>query len=212
MSNSRSSGGLLLAAVESGDLAEIQWTDLDLGNGLRVTVSNDALKASIPEVDHPIRLPASYAETISICRALECLPPTPAVSDAIWSAAAVIVKPRALVINAQDARMMTTVEWSIRHNAAVDATPLDPAQLVADVGKDWILDDGLAVRGAVNYGWRLSKTQLLQPLGHMHDAAHWDYSQVLRAVKRVATRNGETIDLLDYLAPKIKARFLQPYR
>jgi hypothetical protein len=212
MNTFRSSGGLLLAAVESGDLAEIQWIEIDVGGGLSVTVSTDALKATIPEIDHPIRLPASYAETITICRTLECVPPTTAISDAIWSAAAVIVKPRALVMNAADARMMATVEWSIRHNDAVDAAALDPAQLVADVGKDWILDDGIAVRGAVNYGWRLDKTQLLQPLGHMHDAAHWDYSQVLRAVQRSARLDGESIDLLDYLARTVNERFLQPYR
>ena len=53
---------------------------------------------------------------------------------------------------------MNTVEWSIRHNDVIDAVDLDPALLVADVGKDWILDNGIAQRGAVNYGWRVSKT------------------------------------------------------
>lgn len=212
MSTLRPSGGLLLAAVENGDLDEIRWTEVDVGGGLRVTVSNDALKARIPEVDHPIRLPASYTETIAICKTLGCIPPTSAMSDAIWAAAAVIVKPRALVMNAADARQMATVEWSIRHNSAVDAESLDPMVLAADVGKDWILDNGISVRGAVNYGWRLDKSKLLQPLGHMHDASHWDYSQVLRAVQRSATLNGEEVDLLDYLDGKINKRFLEPYR
>ena len=202
----------MLAATERGELAEIQWTEVDVGGGLRVTVSNDALKARIPEVERPIRLPASYTETIAVCKSLGCLPPTQAVSDAIWAAAAVIVPPRALVITADDARLMNTVEWSIRHNAAVDRADLDPSVLAADVGKDWILDDGIAVRGAVNYGWRVNKQRLLQPLGHMHDAAHWDYSQVVRAVQRSAVLNGEVIDLLDYLSAKLNARFLAPYR
>jgi len=208
----RLSGGLLLAAVERGEVAEIQWTEIDVGGGLRVTVANDALKARIPEVEQPLRLPASYTETIAICKALECLPPTRAVSDAIWAAAAVIVAPRPLVITPADAKVMDTVEWSIRHNAAIDRTDLDPALIVADVGKDWILDDGIAVRGAVNYGWRASKTKLFQPLGHMHDASHWDYSQVVRAVQRSALLNGEAIDLLDYLYGSVNPRFLEPYR
>ena len=212
MSTFRPSGGLLLAAVESGELGEVLWTEIDVGGGLRVTVSNDALKARIPEVERPIRLPASYAETITICKTLRCIPPTSAISDAVWAAAAVIVKPRALVMNAADARRMATVEWSIRHNDAVDAAKLDPAVIAADVGKDWILDNGISVRGAVNYGWRLDKTKLLQPRGHMHDASHWDYSQVLRVVQRSATLNGEEVDLLDYLAEKINKRFLEPYR
>ena len=208
------SSGLLLAAAERGELDAIQWTEIDAGGGLLVTVSNDALKARIPEVERPIRLPASYAETIAICNALGCLPPTQAVSDAIWSAAAVIVPPHGLVLTAADTRLMNTVAWSIKHNDAIDALDLDldPALLVADVGKDWILDNGIGVRGAVNYGWRVNKTHLLQPLGHAHDAAHWDYSQVLRAVKREATLNGTTIDLLDYLPGTVDEKFLEPYR
>ena len=206
------SGGLLLAAAERGELDVIQWTEIDAGGGLLVTVSNDALKARIPEVERPLRLPASYAETITICKALGCLPPTAVVSDAIWAAAAVIVPPHALVLTAADVRLMNTVEWSIKHNDAVDAASLDPSTLAADVGKDWILDDGIGVRGAVNYGWRVNKDHLLQPLGHAHDASHWDYSQVLRAVKREATLNGEAIDLLDYLAGSVDERFLEPYR
>ncbi|MEO5729634.1 MAG: hypothetical protein ABI134_09965 [Byssovorax sp.] len=212
MSTSRPSGGLLLAAVENGDLDEIRWSEIDVGGGLRVTVSNDALKARIPEIDRPIRLPASYTETIAICKTIRCIPPTSAMSDAIWAAAAVIVKPRPLVMNASDARQMATVEWSIRHNDAVDKANLDPAVIAADVGKDWILDNGISVRGAVNYGWRLNKAKLLQPRGHMHDASHWDYSQVLRVVQRSATLNGEEVDLLDYLAEKINKRFLEAYR
>ncbi len=212
MGNFQLSSGLLLAAAERGEIDVIQWTEIDAGGGLLVTVSNDALKARIPEVERPIRLPASYAETIAICNALGYLPPTQAVSDAIWAAAAVIVPPRALVLNAADARRMNTVEWSIRHNDAIDAADLDPALLVADVGKDWILDNGIARRGAVNYGWRVNKTRLLQPLGHAHDAAHWDYSQVLRVVKREAVLNGTTIDLLDYLLGTVDEKFLGPYR
>ncbi len=206
------SRGLLLAAAERGELAPIQWTEIDAGGGLLVTVSCDALKARIPEVERPLRLPASYAETIVICKALGCLPPTRAISDAIWDAAAAFVPPHALVLTAADTRLMNTVEWSIRHNDAIDAADLDPAALAADVGKDWILDNGIAQRGAVNYGWRVDRTHLLQPLGHAHDAAHWDYSQVLRAVQREAVLNGTTIDLLDYLLGTVEDRFLEPYR
>ena len=206
------SGGLLLAAAERGELAPIEWTEIDAGGGLVVRVSNDALKARIPEVERPLRLPASYADTIVICKALGCLPPTRAVSDAIWGAAAVIVPPRGLVFTAADVKQMNTVEWSIRHNDAIDATDLDPAVLVADVGKDWILDNGIGQRGAVNYGWRVNKTRLLQPLGHGHDASHWDYSQVVRAVRREAVLNGTEIDLIDYLLGTVDNRFLEPYR
>lgn len=212
MSAPRLSSGLLLAAAERGEIDSIQWAEVDVGGGLVVTVSNDALKARIPEIERPIRLPASYAETIAICNALRILPPTQAISDAIWASAAVIVQPRGLVRTAADVALMNTVEWSIKHNDAVDAANLDPSALAADVGKDWILDNGIGVRGAVNYGWRVDKLHLLQPLGHAHDAAHWDYSQVLRAVEREAVLNGTTIDLLDYLLGTVNEKFLAPYR
>jgi hypothetical protein len=208
----RLSSGLLLAAAERGEIDAIQWTEVDAGGGLVVTVSNDALKARIPEIERPIRLPASYTETIAICNALGFLPPTQAISDAIWASAAVIVQPRGLVRTAADVAMMNTVQWSIKHNDVVDAHDLEPSVLAADVGKDWILDNGIGVRGAVNYGWRVDRLHLLQPLGHAHDAAHWDYSQVLRAVKREAVLNGTTIDLLDYLAGTVEEKFLAPYR
>jgi hypothetical protein len=212
MPNFQRSSGLLLAATKRGELDTIQWTQIDAGGGLLVTVSNDALKARIPDVERPIRLPASYAETIEICNLLGYLPPTQAVSDAIWAAAAVIVPPRGLVRTSADAALMNTVAWTIKHNDAIDTLDLDPALLVADVGKDWILDNGISVLGAVNYGWRVDKLHLLQPLGHAHNAAHWDYSQVLRAVQREAVLNGTTVDLLDYLLGTVEEKFLAPYR
>jgi hypothetical protein len=209
----RSSGGLLLSAAERGEVAPIAWAQVDLGGGLVITVSTDALKASIPEVDRPIRLPVSYRETIAVCRLLGCLPPTQAMSDAVWHAAPQRVVPVALVRTQADTNFMTTVAWSIRHNAAIDTVERDPGTLVADVGKDWILDNGIAVRGAVNYGWRMPPTGWrLQSQGHDHDDQHWDYSQVLRVVQRDAFLNSEKVDLLDVLAGSIEARFVDALR
>lgn len=235
---SRSSGGLLLAAVLAGEHVPPTWAELDLPGGLTVCVATDALRALIPESDTPLRLPASYAETIAICRELGCLPPTAAISDAVWAAAAVRVAPRGLVVTANDAEQMATVEWTLRHNAAIEtalrgrevpadnlsnsptntdmlseAPSVKECGIVADVGKDWILDNGLSVRGAVNYGWRASATHLLQPLGHAHNAAHFDYSQVLRLVRREAHLDGETVDLLDVLVGRgLAERWAAPYR
>lgn len=215
MSSSRSSGGLLLAAVLAGEHTAPTWVDVELPGGLVVCVATDALRAPIAEAADPIRLPASYAETIAICRALGCLPPTAAISDAVWSSAPIHVAPRGLVVTANDAAQMATVEWSLRHNAAIDhwlGGPLDDV-LVADVGKDWILDNGIAVRGAVNYGWRADAHHLLQPLGHGHNAAHWDYSQVLRLVRREARLDGSAVDLLDELVQRgLAERWAAPYR
>ena len=208
----RSAGGILRAAADAGTLAPIDWVEVDVGDGLTVTTSADALKASIPEVDRPLRLPVSYQEAVEICRANQWVVPTQAVSDAIWRAAKVRVPPVPLVIKPEDAQFMKTIAWSIRHNANIDKTPIEPGTLVADVGKDWVLDNGIAVSHAVNYGWRQLNGTLIQTLGHRHDAGHWDYSQVLRVVQRRARLRGETIDLLDYLAKAIQPRFLAAFR
>lgn len=223
MTTSRSSGGLLLAAVERGEHVPPTWADVELSGGLTVCVATDALRARVDEAADPIRLPASYRETIAICRALGCLPPTREISDAVWLAAAVHVAPRGLVVTAEDARQMMSVEWSLRHAAAIETALRsessssvllnNPAALVADVGKDWILDNGLAQRGAVNYGWRVDKTHMLQPLGHAHDAAHFDYSQVVRLVSRWAHLDGAAVDLLDVLDVRgLSPRWTAPYR
>lgn len=215
MSASRSSGGLLLAAVERGEHVPPTWTAVDVGDGLSVSVSTDALHARVPEAMPAIRLPVSYAETIAICRALGCIAPTREIGDALWRAATVRPVPRPLVFTGEDARRMSTVEWSLRHHEAIEAQ-LDDAPdgtLIADVGKDWILDNGLSVIGAVNYGWRMSASCMLQPAGHMHDAGHFDYSQVLRLVCRFGVLNGETVDLLDVLTQRgLSARWAAPYR
>ncbi|MEO7329934.1 MAG: hypothetical protein ABI193_15255, partial [Minicystis sp.] len=194
----------------------IRWTTIDAGGGLTLTVATDALKAAIPEAERPIRLPVSYAETITICRLLGCLPPTNRISDAIWKAAAARPAPVPLVHTEADARNMATVAFSLAHHDNIETTPYDPEDLLADVGKDWVLDNGIGVKGAVNYGWRSFDQRLIpraiQPLGYQHDSAHYDYSQLLRPVKREAELNGKPIDLLDYLGAKISAHFLAPYR
>jgi hypothetical protein len=212
----RPSGGLLLAAAQAGTLAPLRWKPIDAGQGLTITVSTDALKAAVPECDRPVRLPVSYAETIVICRMLGAIPPTAAFSDAIWRAADARPQPVALVHTTDEARNMATVAFSLTHHDNIEVTPYDPDDLLADVGKDWVLDNGIGVKGAVNYGWRaFDQSKIprpIQALGHQHDAAHYDYSQVLRVVKRDAVLDGKPVDLLDYLAAKINAHFLAPYR
>lgn len=208
----RSSGGVLRAAAEAGTLEPITWAQVDVGDGLTIVVSTDALKALIPEVEHPIRLPVSYKESIEICRANRWLVPTQPFSDAIWRKAQARIQPVGLVLKPEDTKFMKTIAWSIRHNANIDKMKLDPGALVADVGKDWILDNGISVRSAVNYGWRQLNGVPLQTLGHRHDASHWDYSQVLRVVQRRAMLRCENIDLLDYLEKRIQAPFLAPFR
>lgn len=209
----RSSGGLLLAAVERHEHVEPEWISVVVGD-LVVQVSHDALRAPIDEAEMALRLPVSYEETIAICCALDCLPPTAAISDAIWAQSPVRIVPKPLVFTADDAAKMNTVEWTLRHNCAVESQIRGATSelLIADVGKDWILDNGLSVKGAVNYGWRTSSTHMYQPIGHGHDPKHWDYSQVLRLVRREALLNGQSADLADVLLREVEAKWLAPYR
>ncbi len=214
----RSAGGLLLAAVTAGTYVEPTFAAVEMGHGLTISVAADALKATLPDAPLPLRLPASYADTIAICKTLGCIAPTAAMSDAIWKASTIKIAPKGLWSKPSDSLRMSRVEWTLRHNANIEAAlagkDVKADTLVADVGKEWILDPGLNVLGAVNYGWRLIPGgKPLQPIGHKHLPSHLDYSQVLRPVSRYGALNGQVVDLLDILATQgIAAKWLNAFK
>lgn len=189
-------GGLLLLAVTSGRHEAIQWAEIPIG-GVIVSVATDAIGVVLEDGPR-VRLPASYEETIQICRTLECIAPTMVISDAIYAAA----KVRPIPVPLSSGPEMMTVGHAKLHSANIAKFPHAPGEILADVGKDWILHARLIEKGAVNYGWRTPDGKPIQSVGGMHGPDHYDYSQVCRPVKRMAklVRDGSTVDLLDYLA------------
>lgn len=218
---STKTGGLLMKAFSSGAIDPIRWTEVTVGD-LVVTVASDALKAEL--AGRPgVRLPATHAETVAICRELGCVPPTQAIADAMFAQAKAQLNFVPLVRTAADSNKMATVEFSLKFHDGVEkqlaAAAAAPGALIAGAWKYWLLHPRLAERGAVNYGfWDKSKKppRPIQTPGACHDAGHYDYSQLLQPVKRIARRagSGEEVDLLDYIEKhdRVPARFLEPLR
>lgn len=218
---SAKAAGLLLTAFREGRTEEIQWTDVTV-DGIIVTVATDAMKATIND-KVGVRLPVSYAEAITICTALGCVSPTQKICDAMFAQAKAQLTAVPLVMTASDATRMSDVDFVLRFHDRVQnqlvATDAAAADLVFGAWKLWLLHPRLVERGAVNYGfWDKSHkpVRVIQTPGAQHDPAHYDYSQLLVPVKRMAKRvgTGEPVDLLDYIASteKVPTRFLDPYR
>jgi len=214
-------GGLLLEAFNAGATEPITWVDVTVGD-LVVTVASDAMKAALG--DRPgVRLPVSYEEAVVICKQLECVAPTQPICDAVFAQARAQLCCVALVHVASDAARMEDVDFVLRFADAVDeqvtASGAAAGDLVFGAWKLWILHPRIVEKGAVNYGfWDTHRAPPapVQTVGGQHDAAHYDYSQLLQPVKRMARRasTGEAIDLLDHLAAqdRVPERYLDVYR
>jgi hypothetical protein len=214
-------GGLLLAAFNDGATEELAWVDVTVGD-LVVTVASDAMKAPLGG-RAGVRLPVSYEEAVVICKQLECVAPSQPICDAVFAQARAQLCCVALVRVASDAGRMATVDFVLRFADAVEAqltsAGASAGDLVFGAWKLWILHPRIVEKGAVNYGfWDTSRAPPapVQTVGGQHDAAHYDYSQLLQPVKRMARRasTGEAVDLLDHFATqdRVPERYLDVYR
>lgn len=220
--SSAPSGGITLAAVMDGSAVLPPMVDVALPSGLVVACMTDAV-CTPWEGSGYVRFPVTYEETIACCNKLDCLPLTAEIADLLWKNAPVHLRPVGLVISADDAKRMATVEWSLKHDASLinpenasNGQAWIAGDYVSDLGKDWILDPGIAQSGAVNYGWRTLEGKPTQSIGHQHNAKHYDYSQVLRLMRRNGTYQGQTVALLErpdlWLPPNFPAALLAPFK
>lgn len=217
----KNTGGLLVAAFRAGKTEQVSWVEIDCGD-LIITVASDAMKATL-NGRAGVRLPVSYNEAVELCREMGCISPTKEMADAMFAKASAQLNCVPLVQTAADSTKMMTVDFSLRFHDGVEkqlgAAKATPGALVFGAWKLWIAHPRLAERGAVNYGfWDKSKKPPapIQTVGGRHDAAHYDYSQVFQPVKRMAREKatGKEIDLVDYLANKVKIpeKYVEPYR
>lgn len=180
--------GALLRAVNAGSVRAPEWFPVPVGDDA-VFVTTDAVAA--PFGGKMRRLPVSWDETIEIARKLGAVPVSRAISDASWLASAVKIAPQPLVSTSNDAAKMAGVEFMGRHNDYLDAHVV-PGSLCRDMGKDWIVDES---GKPTNYGWRDLSGTPIQSVGHRHDAAHRDYSQVLVLAKRTTAFGKDLLEI-----------------
>jgi hypothetical protein len=214
-------GGLLLDAFREGTTEEIDWSDVRVDD-IIVTAACDAMKARINGV-LGVRLPVTYEEAVTICAELDCVSPTQRMCDAMYTQAKAQLSAIPLVMSSADAAKMTTVEFVMkfheRAQKALSSRTCARGELIFGAWKLWILHPRIVERGAINYGfWDGSHKppRVIQSVGAQHDARHYDYSQLLVPVKRMArdARTGEPVDLLEWMKvhEKIPERYLEPYR
>ncbi len=215
-----SSFGLLSSAVAKGEVEEPTWVKVEW-DGLELSVGAHALRAKVG--DHVLRLPVNWKETLTICKTLGLCPPTSNISDAIWKAATVRAAPVPMgnfstpEKAAATSKKMGKLEYALVHNENVDSEiPTDKFQeLCASEGKDWILSKRNLTKptAATTYGWHQESGKPIQGLGPdnsppAHNNEHYDQTQVLRPIRRVARRvsDGKSVDL----AAELVARGLPP--
>lgn len=209
-----SAGGLMLKAIKEGKHEPIQWVQVHVG-GLVVLMARDALSAR--NGGAPLRLPVSYADTVEACRILGCIAPTKEICDAAYEASSKYGRLdfRGLVRTEADTARMTSLDFSEKFNAGIErqlqAKP--HSNILAGPWKYWILHPRIVEKGAVNYGgWDASGTPI-QTVGGRHDATHFDYSQLLQPVQRVAYLDGRPVDLIDHFQTLgIPRAFVEVYR
>lgn len=197
-----SAGGLLLAAVRAGTAEEPEWVEVQWpAADVVLEVGAHTLRARTP-AGELVRLPVSWRDTVEIARLRNWAPLTAEVSDLIWRAAPVKLEPTTEPADST----MASVAASVHDDADLEREIAGRSGLAADEGKDWILSPRLLVSpdAAVNYGMRSSAGKPIQQLGSdsaptKHNAAHYDYSQRLRPLKRYGRRisDGSRVDLLE---------------
>jgi hypothetical protein len=230
-----SAGGLLLAAIRGGReetpiWAEVPWEGRGKTAGVKlvVRVSAHAVRAPV-EVEglgkRLLRLPISYQEQIEVCRLRKWFPLTQSISDAVWFAARRLDPPLlgkwgTAEEAADSSRRMRTLEWVVQFNDQLDRQiPTEAShRLWATEGKDWILHPRLLERtdgmGAINYGLHRRDGVPWQSPGGKHNWAHYDYSQVLRAMEWEGTdpATGKKVPVIEVLRKVgVPAALLAPF-
>lgn len=211
-------GGMLAESFRRGDFAPLHWTEVEV-RGLVITVAADAMKVSVD--DRLLRLPVTYTEAIEILRGLDCISPTLEMCLQMQAQAKARPQFHGLVNDNATALKMKTLGFSRRFNEQIDdQLPADRSadELVFGPWKVWLLDAGIGINGAVNHGfWDQTRVppSPVQRRGTRHNAGHYDYSQVLQPVRRMARRvdDGTLIDLLRWqgITSSIPSAHLKPY-
>jgi len=132
-----------------------------------------------------------------VADALECLLPTPRISDEIHRQADLKVQPDPLTHERESIATM------IRHSRILDARTrrAAPDTLIAGGKKDVVITNRLLERSGrvAIYGWHHPDGRPIQPLTTVHKDRYVDYSHGIRLVRRAMKVDGRDADLADVL-------------
>lgn len=132
-----------------------------------------------------------------VADALECLLPTPRITDEIHRQADLKVQPDPLTHERESIATM------IRHSRILDARTrrAAPDTLIAGGKKDVVLTNRLLERSGrvAIYGWHHPDGRPIQPLTTVHTDRYVDYSHGIRLVRRAMKVDGRDADLADVL-------------
>lgn len=181
-----------LSAVANGWLRG-QWAPIRLGP-YRVWVLSDAMAFGAPA----LRWSPTQLEAQLVADACGALLPTPAIVDATWAQAARHLEPHPRQFS--DGRLMMSVgEWiAYADRVELDAGAPPAAELVAPLGKDYVMVPALRTRPdrCAIYGWQRLDGHPIQPVFLGHEATYADYSHTPRLVsRRVERDDGEILEL-----------------
>lgn len=207
----RAREALLLQYVQDGSVTWdwIQVQAVNAQHKLTFYVQRDGMKLEGVRLDMSATLAQQIADEAG------AVLPTPRINDLVWQQAAVKVAPITRPITASVAAM-------IAQSAAIDAKVGEAYGLVADIGKDWVLVNGLLTptngcgpgwpalavgQVAANYGWHVNSGEaavtpglhVIQSVGRCHDRAHSDYSQNQRLVMLQCDLDGQSMDIRDVM-------------
>lgn len=171
------------------------------GHVAKIKVMSDAFMVGEP--DDCVRINATMAGEQKIADMLQMSLITPKIADLIYFNATIQIEPQT-----QDADYkMSYTSRMVTHSKSVTDAILfikqpTPSDLIADVGKDWVLSNKLINNDtlAANYGWHTKKKPdpnklngpfkcqaggyMWQTLGTRHNTSHVDYSQTIRLMDR----------------------------
>lgn len=222
----------ILDAIKAGK-AIFTWTELESGP-VKFRVTSDAVKIN------GIRIPVSAATTDAAAAIIGALPTTAKVEDLIFRAAkyrapafpGILLascpshacphaktdaggKPLYCTVNERLWRR--GVEHSAQVEAMLGSAGAQAGDLVATVGKSWVLSNVTPKGKAANYGWHSKHAPYLsatipdrcwQPLSTAHAPSHFDYSQTLRLLHSKCKVNETERDTAEVLRDPALAKFL----
>jgi hypothetical protein len=191
----------IVQAVREGR-ARFDWVELRPG----LEVFADALKVD------GVRVTVSAETAQRVADLLGASLTTPLIEDEVYARAAVRLPPFTIPTG-PDASWEQTVWHSRKIDEALTKLGAEPGELVATVGKSWVLVNALRlptggariVEGhevAANYGWHSrgaphpavsGGTPVWQSVGLRHNLKHHDYSQTLRLARGKIISEAQTL-------------------